>query len=100
MTEFASPIDYSDLTPSNHIIWNDVDGELVLFDSRDGSYHALNEVGSYIWRNIAHGREVALIIKDLYDQYQQDETSIRADVQLFLTDALAKGLLRLKAAPL
>jgi Coenzyme PQQ synthesis protein D (PqqD) len=98
--KFASPMDYSELTPSKHTIWNDVEGELVLFDSRDGSYHALNEVGSYIWRNIAHGRELSLIIQDLHNQYQQDETAIRADVQLFLSDALAKGLLHFKAAPL
>jgi hypothetical protein len=100
MTKFAGSIDCSNLTPSDHVIWNDVAGELILFDSSDGSYHALNEVGSYLWRNIAHGRELSLIIKELSGQYKQDETTIKADVHHFLSEALAKGLLHVKDAPL
>lgn len=100
MKSSVNPFCYADLTPAGHIVWNDVEGELVLFDSRDDRYHALNEVGSHVWRNIAHGCALSLVINDLCDQYQQDEAIIRADVQHFLAEALDKGLLQLKAAPL
>jgi hypothetical protein len=81
------------LSISPSVFWNDVDGELVLFHSDDGSYHALNGVGSAIWRAIANGRELNHIILDLCSTYNQDETVIEAEVQGFIQRVHEKGLL-------
>ena len=77
-----------------HVVWNDVGGEdLVLFDRADGSYHALNAVARTIWRGIAQGREIAVIVDELAHAHAQDESIIAADVRVFLTEAIQKGLL-------
>lgn len=93
MAESTDSIECTELIPSKHVVWNDVEGELILFDSRDGCYHALNEVGSHIWREIAHGRPLPHIINDLCGRYDGDETAIRNGVRVFLSSARAKGLL-------
>ena len=37
----------------DHIVWQDVPGELALFDARDQTYSALNGSAAAIWREVA-----------------------------------------------
>jgi len=76
-----------------HIAWNNVEGELALFDSRDGTYHALNGPGAAIWRAIAAGRDQPGIVDALAGQFDAPRDTIEASVGEFLAMARAKGLL-------
>lgn len=78
---------------ASHIAWNDVPGELALFDSRDGSYHALNGSAAAIWRAIASGLDVTAIVDGLASAYDAPRDAIQSHVDDFLEDARAKGLL-------
>jgi coenzyme PQQ synthesis protein D (PqqD) len=75
------------------LVVNDTAEELVLFDRRDGSYHTLNSIGSAIWRDLATGLLPAAIVERLVRRYGAPRERIALDVDDFLTDALAKGLL-------
>ena len=75
------------------VVWNDVEGDLVLFNSDDGAYHALNEVASHVWRSIAAGHAVRDILLDLHQAYQHDPTAIDEAVGHFIRLALDQGLL-------
>ena len=75
------------------IDWNDLDGELALFDPRDGRYHALNSPAAAIWRGIADGLSPAMIVARLADLYAAPPDHIAADVAAFIDQALAKGLI-------
>lgn len=76
-----------------HISWNNVEGELALFDSRSGAYHALNGSGAAIWRAIAAGMNEDEAIAALSATHDAPPEAIAADVRAFVADALARELL-------
>ena len=76
-----------------HIAWNNVGGELALFDGRDGTYHALNESSAAIWRGIAAGLDETEIVRSLAEDHNAEPAEISRDVREFLELARTKGLL-------
>ena len=76
-----------------HIVWQDVAGDLVLFNRDNESYHALNEIASSIWRSIAQSQPLAAIIDALGVEYHADAAMIACDVRQFVQEALQHGLL-------
>lgn len=76
-----------------HIAWNNVEGELALFDSRDGTYHALNGSAAAIWRAIAAGHDEAGIVDALAARFDAPRAAIVENVAEFVASARAKGLL-------
>jgi hypothetical protein len=76
-----------------YIVWNNFEGELALFDTRDGAYHALNRTAASIWRAIAAGNEVSQIAEILAAAAGAPHDLVAEDVNAFVADARAKGLL-------
>jgi hypothetical protein len=74
-------------------VWKNVVGDLVLFDERDGAYHALNSIGASIWRRVAGGQPVAAIIDDLSCEFDVAREIVTGDVTEFIDQAIQKGLL-------
>jgi hypothetical protein len=76
-----------------HVVWQNVPGELVLYDQRANAYHALDRTGSDIWRLIARGSDTGAAAADLAERYDAPIERIEADIVRFVTDARAKGLI-------
>jgi len=76
-----------------HVVWQDVPGELVLYDQHGNAYHALDRVGSDIWRLLAGGGDIDAAVADLAQRYDASAERIEADVVQFVADARGKGLL-------
>ena len=88
------------LTIPTYITWQDVDGELALFDERDDRYHLLNGTAAAIWRGIAAGVQRTGLIEQLAAGFRVQPEEIVADVDAFIGAAMAQGLLlREDAAP-
>jgi hypothetical protein len=81
------------LSIPDHISWQNVPGELALFDLRDGRYHALNGTAAEIWRAIAAGHSPAEIASDLRSRHDAPSGEIEQAVDEFIAAARAKGLL-------
>lgn len=81
------------LTIAPYVAWNNVEGELALFDSRDGTYHALNGSAAAIWRAIAAGQSSAEIVDTIAARFDAPPSAIAQHVDEFIAAALAKGLL-------
>ena len=81
------------ITISSAISWNNVAGELALFDPRDGRYHVLNGSAATIWRGIAEGLPIAVIARRLADRHAAPPDLIAAEVAAFVDAALSGGLL-------
>lgn len=93
------PLDQTRAAPSawciaDHVVWRDMDGELVLFDSQAERYHALNPMGSRIWRALAQGLAPEAIADELLTQFEAPADHIGSGVQAFVANACALGLLR------
>ena len=87
------PAGFTLLTIAPHIAWNNVEGELALFDSRDGTYHALNGSAAAIWRAVAAGLPPDEIVDRLAMQHAAEPDVIARHVSGFVEAALDKGLL-------
>ena len=88
------------LTIPTYITWQDVDGELALFDERDDRYHVLNGTAAAIWRGIAAGMDRAMLIDQIATGFRVKPEEIIADIDAFVEMATALGLLlRKDAAP-
>ncbi len=81
------------LTIPTYISWQDVDGELALFDERDNRYHLLNGTAAAIWRAIAAGMDRAMVIDRIAASFRVKPEDIVADIDAFTEAAIAQGLL-------
>jgi len=81
------------LTIPTYITWQDVDGELALFDERDERYHLLNGTAAVIWRGIAAGMDRAMLIDRISADFEVTPGDIVADIAAFAEAAIALGLL-------
>jgi hypothetical protein len=75
------------------VAWNNIDGELAVFDPRDGRYHALNGSAAAIWREIAEQQPLPAIVARLAERHKAPPDRVAADVSAFVEAALGKGLL-------
>lgn len=79
------------ITTSSVISCNDkhmaaeVDGQVVLMNVDTGLYFGLNEVGSAIWRRLAHPIRLAELCADLSQAYEGDAQIIERDVLTLVT---------------
>ena len=88
------------LTIPSYITWQDVDGELALFDERDDRYHLLNGTAAALWRGIAAGLDRAMLADQIAAGFRVKPEDIIADIDAFAEAAIAQGLLlRKKATP-
>ena len=76
-----------------HVVWQDVPGELVLYDQRGNAYHCLDRTGSDIWRLLARGLDPTAIAEDLAQRYDALPGRIAGDVERFVADVRAKRLI-------
>lgn len=78
---------------ADSVAWVPSGGTVTLFDSRDGSYHALNESASEIWSAISEGGQPDEISAAIARARQIDQAMVRDHVEAFVAAALDKGLL-------
>jgi len=70
-----------------------VDDEAVALDLDAGQYYGLNAVGTRIWQLLADGRSVASICDILVEEFDVTPDAVGPDVDAFIDDLLARGLL-------
>lgn len=68
----------------DNFLETELDGELVLMSTENGSFHALKDTGLAIWRLIDGQSDVTAIQKVLNSQYDVDPTTCRNKVGAFL----------------
>lgn len=73
--------------------WPPVEGELAVFDGRDGRYHVLNPSAAAIWRGLADGAEAPQLAETLAEEHAVPVAQVRADIDAFIASALDAGLL-------
>ena len=85
------------VTPETVIVQNEayasrVADDLVFFDEQAGKYFATGTVGADIWGLIGEPRSIQAVCAALMDNYEVDEATCLAEVQGFVEDLLAAGL--------
>lgn len=70
----------------------EVDGETVTLDVETGEYYVLDAVGADIWSRLEEPATIDQLCDTLDVAYSGDPAVIRADVVVFLEEALRIGL--------
>ena len=65
-------------------------GTSVLFSG--GTILSLNILGTEVWK-ICHGRDLDYIVAELFEMFEVDENTLRADVTAFLDVLAEKGFI-------
>jgi hypothetical protein len=75
------------------VVWRRVEGQVVALDM--GSYHYLtvNEAGNALWNALDHGSTHAELVDRLVEEFGVDRERAAADVDVFLANLRARGLL-------
>lgn len=73
----------------------DMDGELVMMDVAQGTYFAINPVGSHIWTALETPQSIAALTASVKAAFKAAyEAQIQADIDQFLSDLVAHDLIR------
>ncbi len=80
------------ITIPDQVLSQDLQGETVILDLKDGQYYGLNAVGSRIWAMLQDGRSPEAIIAALTDEYRISSERARGDLSGFLSVLQTRGL--------
>lgn len=80
------------LARNPHLIWSEVDGEIVLLAADTGSYFTFDRVASDIWRQLAEPLAVRTIVDRLCQTYEAPRAVIEADAMRFLDHAVTRNV--------
>jgi hypothetical protein len=70
-----------------------VDGEVVVLDSRESLYYSVNESGGELWTALRAGTTESDLAQLLIEHHGIDAIRARADVTAFVTQLTEAGLL-------
>jgi coenzyme PQQ synthesis protein D (PqqD) len=73
--------------------WRVLEGEVIALDLDSSSYLTANESGALLWQALAEGATHARLADILVETYGLPRERAAADVDVFLADAAARGLL-------
>jgi hypothetical protein len=72
----------------------DMDGELVMMDVDQGTYFAINPVGSHIWTLLETPQSMTHLTASVLHAFKTEDTEqVSADVERFLSDLSANNLI-------
>lgn len=70
-----------------------IDDEIVVMNLSSGNFYSLTGTGRAIWLLIDGSRNSAAIVAELASDYGVDATEIAGEVEAFIADLTAAGLL-------
>lgn len=75
-----------------HVVWREVDDQIVLLDLDGSTYFRLNDSAAVLWRQIIGGADEAALPSVLVDTYSIPPERAAAEVAEFLDALEAKGM--------
>jgi hypothetical protein len=75
------------------VICQVLEDESVLLDLASENYLGLDEVGTRIWQFIDDGETMRSVVATMLDEYDTNEETLVGDLDEFLNDLQAQGLI-------
>jgi hypothetical protein len=85
--------------PSDDVIYQDLQDEMVLLNMGDQQYFGLDDVGSSMWKLLAEHGDVDTVAERLCAEYEVDAETVRKDLDVLVRNLIAAGLLKAADAP-
>lgn len=74
----------------------DLDGELVMMDAEAGRYYGISGVGARAFELLESPISIGGLVEAITSEYDVDENKCRQDIQTFVKELMANGLVRAK----
>jgi hypothetical protein len=87
------------LVPADGYCVREVGGETILLAATGEAIHVLDEVGTFIWRQIDGRRSLDEIVEQLCADYEVDRSTAVADLVSFAGELHALGLVSSSSSP-
>lgn len=79
---------------AEHVLFRELDGEMVLLDLSGESYFGLNAVGARAWQLIGEGASLRAIAEGLLAEFDAEAEVVQADLLALADDLARAGLIR------
>lgn len=73
-----------DVEITDGVLFQELDGELVLLSTQTGEYFGLNEVGAKMWVLLTTDWSIPDMLKSMLSQYEVSEEQLTGDIERFL----------------
>lgn len=77
---------------ADEVVWQSVEGQVVLMAGDGETYLRLGDVGSRMWEILDEDGDVAAAIPALLREFRVDEDTLRRDLAAFLADLQQRSL--------
>lgn len=75
------------------VVWQTIDGEIVVLDLRASRYLTVNGSGAFLWPRIVEGVARDQLVSDLSERYSVSSEQAGRDVDSFVNGLADRGLL-------
>ena len=75
-------------------VFVETDNEVLMLHFETGTYHGLNEVGSFIWKQLAQPRTIAEVSQAVEDAFEVEPARCLEETRQFIEAMIEDGLLR------
>src|SRR3954471_2180926 len=80
---------------SPNVIYETIEGEVILIDLKTGTYYSLRKVGAAIWQGIIAGADREQIAHELRRRYDASEDQTAPGVKTLIGELERHGLIRI-----
>ncbi len=80
----------------NDLLFNEIDGEVVMLSVENGEYYGMNNVGSRIWELLKKPISYQKLITQLLEKYIVTEEDCDSELIKFINELIHKDLLLIK----
>lgn len=80
----------------NDLLFNEVDGEVVMLSIENGEYYGMDQVGSRIWELIEQPIKIKELVACLIQEYKASEEICTTDLLSFISKLRDKKILIVK----
>jgi hypothetical protein len=77
---------------ASSVVFQEVEGEMVLLDLESARYYVLDDVGTRIWQLLTEHGDVEQVVSSMLAEFDVDEATFRTDLDALLTRLTAAGL--------
>ena len=80
------------LKAAPQVVFQEVEGELVLLDLDAERYYVLDDVGARCWNLLAEHGDMEQVVSSMLSEYDVDEATLRSDLGELLARLRSAGL--------
>ena len=85
--------DLAGLRPASNVLFQELEGEMVLLNLETERYYGLDDVGTRFWQLLTEHGDIEHVLTQMIAEFDVDEATIRADVEKLVSELSTAGLL-------